>query len=69
MNTVPSPPARPNPAARPLLALDRDELRLSSPWSDAVSDAIAFQKKQKDEALRGCSHVVEIGAHESLDLS
>ena len=37
MNTVPSPPARPNPAARPLLALDRDALRLSSPRGDAVS--------------------------------
>src|SRR5207253_4882318 len=37
MNTVPSPPARPNPAARPLLALDRDELRLCSPRGDAVS--------------------------------
>src|SRR5919197_2894120 len=45
MNTVPSPPHRPNPAARPLLALDRDELRLSSPRGDAVIGIITLTNR------------------------
>src|SRR5918911_10823 len=45
MNTIPSPPAGPNPAARPLLALDRDELRLSSPRGDAVRGVITLTNR------------------------
>jgi hypothetical protein len=45
MNTVPSPPDRPSPAARPLLALDRDDLRLSSPRGDAVSGFITLTNR------------------------
>ena len=45
MHTIPSPPAGPNPAARPLLALDRDELRLSSPRGDAVRGGITLTNR------------------------
>jgi hypothetical protein len=45
MNRVPSPPARTYPAARPLLALDRDELRLSSPHGNVVSGVITLTNR------------------------
>lgn len=45
MSTVPSAPAMPGPAARPLLALDRDELRLSSPRGEAAGGAVTLTNR------------------------